>query len=386
MWINSFDIGLGNGLRNKLAEAMANDNKILGRKYVSTTFFMLIFLMGILIIVGSLLFPLINWYSILNASPEYVHSLDNIVYITFLIFCLNFIFKFIGNVYLAMQLPAINNLMVVSGHLLSLIIIYILTLTTSGNLFLVALVYSLSPLMVYLIMYPLTFCKIYKFLSPSIKYFNKTYIKSLLSIGIQFFILQLSALLLFSFANILISHKFGPESVTPYNIAFRYFSLITMVMAIILSPMWSATTDAYSKGDINWIKSTMRKIRKIIYGAFGILLIMVLISKYVYQIWIGDEVNIPISISIMIAIYISIIISSLSYSNFLNGLGKLRLQTINTVISAILFYPLCNYLGDLQGIIGIISGMCVLNLSGLILNAIQYNKVIGGQAKGIWNI
>ena len=40
-WINSFDIGLGNGLRNKLAEAIAKDDKVLARKYVSTTLIMI---------------------------------------------------------------------------------------------------------------------------------------------------------------------------------------------------------------------------------------------------------------------------------------------------------------------------------------------------------
>ena len=41
-WINSFDIGLGNGLRNKLATAIAEGDKEKARAYVSTTFFTLI--------------------------------------------------------------------------------------------------------------------------------------------------------------------------------------------------------------------------------------------------------------------------------------------------------------------------------------------------------
>ena len=96
MWINSFDIGLGNGLRNRLAEAVAKNDLSLGRIYVSTTFFMLIFLMSGLIILGSIAEPFVNWYDILSTSPEQIPHLKEIVYVSFLIFCLNFIFKFIS--------------------------------------------------------------------------------------------------------------------------------------------------------------------------------------------------------------------------------------------------------------------------------------------------
>ena len=37
-WVAIFDIGLGNGLRNKLAEALARNDELLGRKYVSTAY------------------------------------------------------------------------------------------------------------------------------------------------------------------------------------------------------------------------------------------------------------------------------------------------------------------------------------------------------------
>lgn len=384
-WINSFDIGLGNGLRNRLAEAVANNNFTLGRIYVSTTFVMLILIMGGLIIMSTLFEPLVNWYEILGTTSTQVPHLKEIVYVSFFIFCLNFIFKFIGNVYLAMQLPAICSAINVTGHVISLIIIYILTLTIPGSLFWTAVAYTSSPLIVYIIAYPITFYKIFPLLRPSFCLFQKKYLKDLLNIGIQFFLLQISSVLLFGLANILISHMFGPESVTPYNIAYRYFSLVPMTMNIILAPMWSATTDAYAKGDIEWIRKSIQKIHKFLIITLTILVSMVLVSNFVYKIWIGTEVTIPITMSILMAVYVFIIISSLTYSNFLNGLGKLKLQTINTVTVALLFCPLCWFLGNILGIYGILVGMCIVNTSGLLLNRIQFYKVINGVASGIWD-
>ena len=41
IWIDSFDIGLGNGLRNQLTQSLAVGDKEKGRRQVSTTFMML---------------------------------------------------------------------------------------------------------------------------------------------------------------------------------------------------------------------------------------------------------------------------------------------------------------------------------------------------------
>ena len=41
-WFSFFDIGLGNGLRNNLGEAFSSNNLSLGKKYVSTTYALLI--------------------------------------------------------------------------------------------------------------------------------------------------------------------------------------------------------------------------------------------------------------------------------------------------------------------------------------------------------
>jgi O-antigen/teichoic acid export membrane protein len=271
------------------------------------------------------------------------------------------------------------------GHLLSLIIIFILTKFTEGSLMSVAIAYSASPVLVYLMMYPVTFKVVFPWLKPSVKCFRKQYLKNLFNIGIQFFLLQISGILLFACVNVMISHHFGPQEVTPYNISYRYFSLLPIAMGIILSPMWSASTDAYAKGDVAWIKNMRTKIHKVLGLIYVLICIMILVSPYVYKLWLGNNVYIPFSLSVAMGVYIAILITSLSYSSFLNGLGKLYLQTINTGCVALLFYPLSTFLGAKLGIVGIVIGMSLLNLSGLIINKIQFDKVLAGKASGIWN-
>ena len=385
MWINSFDIGLGNGLRNKLAEAEANGDKMLARTYVSTTFFMLIVIMSIISVVGGSLIYYLNWYEILGATEDSVPNLGNIVLLSFAIFCLNFVMKFIGNVYLALQMPAINNLMVSSGHLLALIVIFILTMVTEGSLLFVAVAYSISPVIIYTLAYPITFFRFFNYLSPSPRYFDSKYLKSLLSVVIQFFLLQVAGIVLFSFSNIIISREFGPDKVTPYNIAYRYFSMMSMVMGLISAPMWSATTDAFVRNEYGWIKNTIKKIQKVILMMTFGLFLMVVLSKFVYGLWVGHDVDIPFILSALMALYVLVLMWSTSYSNFLNGMGKLRLQTINTIIEATIFYPVCIILSGFWGIYGVLIGMILVNGLGMIVNIVQTNLILNNKARGIFS-
>lgn len=384
VWINSFDIGLGSGLRNKLGTSMAEGDRDKARGYVSTTFFMLLLLTVILFTVFSLVIYSLDWYSILNVDPDTVGDLSEVVFSSFLFFCLNFLFRFVGNVYQALQLPAVNNLIGLGGHILSLVAILVLRHTVPGSLFWVAIVYSAAFPMVYLLCYPVTFFKLYPYLAPSFRFFRKDYLKDLFSLSIMFFVLQVMALVLFSLSNVIISNLFGPDQVTPYNIAYKYFSFIPIFFSLLLAPIWSATTDAYAKGDLQWIKSGISKIRKILLWVAGVVILMIACSGLVYKLWIGDAVEIPIEMSIMMGIYVMLIQYSLAYSSILNGMGKLKLQTINIIVVAILFYPLCYFFAQFYGVNGILVGMITVNISGAILNTIQLQKLLRQEAQGIW--
>ena len=120
----------------------------------------------------------------------------------------------------------------------------------------------------------------------------------------------------------------------------------------------------------------------------GILLgmvILVAISGYVYAIWVGQEIQIDPRMTTTMALYIFILIYSMRYSYFINGIGKLRLQMILTTAAAILFIPLAyivtNWTHDIVCFMGVMS---LINIPGVIVNRIQFYKLINGQASGIW--
>jgi O-antigen/teichoic acid export membrane protein len=385
MWVNTFDIGLGNGLRNKLGESLAQGDYVKAKIYVSTSYCVIFLLMIIIFLVFQALNLYLDWHNILNIHSSLVPNINAIVSMSFALFCLTFVLKLIGNILLATQKTALENLLIMSGQVLSLIVIYGLTFFSNGSLFKVALVYSISPVIVYAISYPFVFRNQYKAIAPNIKYVRKEYVKSLMGLGGQFFILQIAGLVIFSTANLLISNMFGPKMVTTYNVAARYFNIIPMLFSIVLTPIWSATTDAYIKEDYKWIKSSMKKVHLMLIVTFFVLSVMILCSNFIYEKWIGNSIYVPIELSILIGIYVFVLVASLSYSSFLNGIGKLRIQMLNILFCSILFIPLTYFLAGKFGINGIVITLILVNVSGLLLNYIQFNLLINKKATGMWD-
>ncbi|MBR4921957.1 MAG: hypothetical protein IKY01_04875 [Prevotella sp.] len=386
LWIDNLDIGLGNGMRNKLAIYMAHGETQRARSLIASTFAMLTY-----IIIPTLLILLVfiwtsDTYQLLNVDPAKTANLDQVLMVTVTLVCTTFIFKLIGNFYMGLQLPAVSNLLIALGQTLALIGTYIVYLSGSHSLLHIALVNSVCPLIVYLITYPYTFYYKYPHLRPAFGLVDLKEAKAVISMGIRFFIIQVSGVILFMTSNILISKLFTPALVTPYQIAYRYFSILLVAFTVICMPFWNATTDAYERGDIQWIHNATRKLRMMTIGIFLGLIVMIFVSDFVYTIWIGQDTTIDIRMSVAVAIYIFILIYSMRYSYFINGIGKLRLQLIFSASAAILFIPLAYLVVKLTNdIIWFIAVMCIINIPGLIVNKIQFNKLINGHATGIWN-
>ena len=384
VWIDSFDIGLGNGLRNQLTKSIAELDMERGRRQVSTTLVMLCLIVVPVILLLLVLVHNSNCYAFFNVDRMLVPNLEGILMVSIAMVGASFIFKFIGNVYLAMQLPAINNLLVALGQTIALVLIFLASLLggTKVSLLAVALMYTVSPLIVYIISYPITFKK-YSQLWPSIRMFDKKEIYPLFSLGIKFFFVQVSVMVIFTTSNILISRLFSPSEVAPYQVANRYFGLTNILFTLMSAPLWSATTDAYTKNDWGWINSMVRKMNIVVYVFIGLILIMLLLSNTVYHLWIGEKLSIPFALSSAMAVYMVVILYGTCYSNILCGFGKIRLLTIVSIFQACIYIPVAVKLGHIYGVEGIVLSLIIVSSISAFTNKYQYKRISNHTAKGI---
>lgn len=384
-WITTFDIGLGNGMRNYLAEALATNDTKLGKKYISTTMLLLSLIALSMAIV--LLYPLItiNFNSFFNTNAIAGNELRMAVVIAVGFTLMNFVLKNIGMIFVAMQKYAINDLLSISGNVIALILIYIQTKVTTGNLVLVVLAYTMTSCVAFLLAAIPLFWK-HPELKPSLRFFDKSLGKKIVGKGFGFFVIQISScLVIFGAANFFITQSCGPAAVTTYNIAYKFFNLLVIAYTIILAPMWNAYTDAYVKGDMQWIKATFNKALKFwvlsICGGLG----MLLICNLFYKLWIGNMVNVPLSVSASTLIYVCFFNLNNCATYLINGLNKIFVQIIISLAVTTLYIITVLAFGRKLGVEGIVLSMAASYAVMSVVHLYQCRKLINGKADGIWN-
>ena len=258
-----------------------------------------------------------------------------------------------------------------------------MTITTSGSLVNLCLALCASPLIVVLFFNFSLFRGKYARLAPSLKQVDFHVAPDLMKLGIQFFIIQVAGVIQWQMANFLIIRYFGAVSVTEYNIAYKYFSILTMAWGILNTPVWAAVTDAIIKGDFGWIRNAVNNFLKlfVLFTLAGIL--MLIVSPWVYQVWIGDKVNIVFLLSFAVLAYNVVIMFGGIFIAVVNGSGQLKMQMYACLISPFVYlgcFFLCAKLFNL-GIYSVIIAAIIANFNGIVLAPIQCRKMIKNNKK-----
>lgn len=383
--ITLFDIGIGNGLRNKLAEAVSRQDQALARAYVSTAYLIFGALQVTLIGFFGLIFRYVPWQRILN-SPIDNGELQRVVLITAVAIAIKLVLDILSYVLLALQESGRVGLLNLVANVLILTGTYALTRFTTGNLVYLSALTALSPILVLLISSVVLYQSRLRTYRPALRVADFRYAKSLLSLGYKFFVIQIAVVVLFYTDNLIISQLFGPADVTVYNVAFRYFNAVTTLFTIVITPYWSAFTEASVNGDTAWMKRTYRYLQRVWLLFFVGVTAMVMVAEPVYTVWVGNRVTVPFSVSFVLGLSVVIICWNNTTVAVINGLGKVKIQLLCSLVAAFVNIPLAIYLGrelDL-GSAGVMLATCLSLLPAMVTGTIQAKKLINGTARGIW--
>lgn len=385
-WFGYLDFGLGNGLRNKLAEALAKKDYRLAKIYVSTTYALFTAILFTLYLIFYFIHGRINWAAVFNTPPRLQHELSLLVMDVFIFFMINFVLKLISFIVMADQKPAINGFFNFLSNFATVLVVYLLLQYAAPSLFLLGVLSAVVPVVIFLGASLVLFYTKYRSIAPSFRHIDVGYSKDLIGLGFKFFIIQASGLIVFATDNMIITQLYGPDQVTIYNVAFKYFNYIPVVFFVILTPLWSAYTDAYVKEDFAWIKNAMKKILGIWALLSLFVIFMVVIANTVYDIWLESRITVPNLLTVLMGVFAVVTNWNNIFAYFLNGVGKIRLQLYSSVFIAIVNIPLSIWFAKYLnfGISGIIMGTITCLLLGTIWAPVQYYKIINRKDHGIW--
>lgn len=384
-WINNFDIGLSNGLRNKIAHSLALGEIGDIRKYVTTTYIILFLISAATFILFFSVGSLFNWNHLLNINSSVHYDIWPIILIALGAFCVQFALQPVNTILIAIHQPFKSSLLLFLGQLVTIIVVFILTKTTQANLLILVIVMAGSPVLVLFIANIYLFATSLKEYSPHIGFMHFKSAKSLLHVGSAFFIIQLGALILYQTDNIVITKTLGPEEVTTFNIAYKIFSVLVVAFSIVMTPYWSAFTDAYAKNDLDWIKQSIKKM-KMVWLGFSVGAILLLIgSEPLYKLWIGKTIHVPLSLSISMAAYVIAVNWMSIYASALNGIGKLKIQLAFVVATGIINIPISVFLINKVGVCGtVLANVLVMMIMNFVFTY-QINLIVNNKATGIWD-
>ena len=385
-WLSFFDVGFGHGLRNNLSEALARGNEDLAKQLISTAYFSMSFLVIALLVVNFVFTPRVDWSRVLNAEEGINNELSVLIIWLLTFTSAQFLFKLINSIMYAFQLPAFAAFLATAGQILSfLAVLLLIHFHEDLSLLILGITISVSPLLVLILATIILFSKRYALYRPTFGSVKMDLIKPVLLLGSKFFSIQLTAMLLFQSNNLIIAHVAGMESVTEFNIGYKYLGLINMAFTIITMPFWSATTDAYSKREFDWIKNKIVLLEKywIIMSSAGIVL--VIISPYVYRAWLGNSFGVDYLMLTLFLVHYVFQLRWVLYGSLLNGIGKIKLQFYFTLIELIIHIPLAILLGMLLGTYGVLISMILVGIINSIWPPLQLRRILNSTATGIWN-
>ena len=384
LWLNFFDVGFTLGLKNKLTEAIALEQWERGKALVSTTYFMMIAIFVPLCLVLEIMIPAVDWASFLNVDPCYNPDIQRAMYILVLCFCLQMIVNVLTAVVAAFQKVALSSAFPVIGQGLSLVIIFILTKCCPPSLYVLSIAISSMPIVVIVTASVILFSSRFKKVAPTAGSVDRRYIKDLFGLGFKFFIIQMQIVIMFQTTNILISKLSGPNDVTAYNIAYKYISVGMMLFNIIISPLWPAFTDAYTRKDYVWMNGIYSKMKKVWALTAAAIVGMVAVSPFVYSVWIGNRAEVPMIMTIIVAVYMILHSWDSLQVILINGIGCVQLQSYITVVGLVCHIPLSFLLGRYIGAYGVLVSMSLIVTVYLTVFTIQIRKILNQKARGIW--
>lgn len=384
------DLGIGNGLLNAISETHGKDDQAAAARYVSSAFFTL-GAIGVLVLLLALAgYRIIPWAAIFNVrSALAIREAAPACTVFIACFTLNFPLGVVQRVQLGYQEGYKTHIWTGVGSVFGLAGVLAAIHMRAGLPWLV-LGMAGGPVIASVMNASVLFGAQRPWLRPRIENASSVAVKRILNTGLLFFVMQAAIVVGYQADNLVIAQVLGADKVAQYAVPFKLFSIIPMLLAMIMMPLWPAYGEAITRGDKGWVVKTLK--RSLMLG-LGISVpanaLLIVFGRQIVHGWVGPQIAPPFALFWGLGIWGVLAGISWPLGMFLNGISALRFQAVCAGVMAFSSISLAILLTRRVGVSGAVYAMVLAQAFCVLLPIALYmprllNRINSAQPENCW--
>ena len=287
------DFGLGAGLQNAIAECVGRGDRSGPRRYLSSAFFMLLGL-GMLLVYMALWFlpglPLLDWLEVKGetARQEVLPACQALL----VCIAIGLPAGLVTRVYNGFQEGYVPKLWIAVGRLLALGGVLLCVSQGLGLPWMAAAYTGVPFILLGLGGHALLWKR--PWLVPSLAVVDRPAIARIAGTGIAAFAVQISLVLATSGIPLIIATQLGAEVLPPFAVTQRFLWLPTMLVGVLVYPLWPAYREALARGDRGFLRAGLRRsLKQAALIQLPFVAIMLLWGQDIILLWTGKAEVVP---------------------------------------------------------------------------------------------
>lgn len=159
---------------------------------------------------------------------------------------------------------------------------------------------------------------------------------------------------MFSADNVIIARTLGAIHVPEYSIPQRLFGFISMIVAMLTAPLWPAYGEAISRGDVSWVRKTLKKSLMFVFiSSLSAASLLLLLAPKIIQLWVGSRIHPSFILFGGLAIWTVMDCCGNALAMFFNGATVIRFQIVVTILLSLTCVPIKIFFATRYGIAGV---------------------------------
>ena len=287
-WVALFDLGLSNGLVNRLAKAYGRQDNDEANRYFVTALAAMIGLAALLAICLVVAIPLVPWSRLLGVRGEVDHATVVWSVVAMLgTFVLTMPLGVVPQLYAGFQRAyATNGFNLVGAFVGFGCLLLALALTAPMPLLIIAA--SSGAVLAPIVALGYALLRGFPWLKLRYRDISRTALRSLMSLSVPMFLYQVGALAVNETQSIILAQRCGLATVADFGIAMRLYLLTASLIQLGTGSFIPPLREAHERGDTQWTRTAFGRllvVRLGIAAAGG--LVMSLLGNAIVRVWLG---------------------------------------------------------------------------------------------------